>query len=152
MSPRNTSDMIEQYLKKLLEEAGAIEIKRNELSLKFDVVPSQINYVIKTRFNYEQGYEVQSKRGGGGYIRIVKVKVNDACVFLNQLVHYVGNQISEKNAYELIQRLFDDELVSKREANLVLAMISDETFKDFSEPDVARAKVLSSFLKRLAYS
>ncbi|MDR1568298.1 MAG: CtsR family transcriptional regulator, partial [Streptococcaceae bacterium] len=76
MSSKNTSDMIEEYLKRLLEESGMIEIKRNELSLQFDVVPSQINYVIKTRFSLSRGYEVESKRGGGGYIRIVKIKVN----------------------------------------------------------------------------
>jgi transcriptional regulator CtsR len=71
---------------------------------------------------------------------------------LLQLAHYVGDRITEKYAYELIQRLFDDQLISKREANLVLAMINDETLKDFSNPEAARAKVLSAFLKRLAYS
>ncbi|MBS7575955.1 MULTISPECIES: CtsR family transcriptional regulator [unclassified Enterococcus] len=152
MSPRNTSDMIEKYLKELLEDAGVIEIKRNELSIQFDVVPSQINYVIKTRFNIEQGYEVESKRGGGGYIRIVKIKLTDASSFLRQLIHYVGDQISEKNSYELIQRLFDDGIITQREANLVLAMVSESTFKDFSDANKARAKILRAFLERLAYS
>ena len=63
---KNTSDIIEAYLRKLLEEAQVIEIKRADLANQFDVVPSQINYVIKTRFTASKGFDVESKRGGGG--------------------------------------------------------------------------------------
>ena len=64
---RNTSDMIEKYLKELLSQATEIEIRRSEIAASFGVVPSQINYVIKTRFTLPKGFEVESKRGGGGY-------------------------------------------------------------------------------------
>ena len=71
---RNISDIIENYLKKVLElsDTEIIEIKRGEMADKFQCVPSQINYVINTRFTIERGYLVESKRGGGGYIRITK--------------------------------------------------------------------------------
>ena len=69
---RNTSDSIEEYIKELLGQSGTAEIQRSNLADAFQVVPSQINYVIKTRFTESRGYIVESKRGGGGYIRIVK--------------------------------------------------------------------------------
>ena len=74
MSGKNTSDNIEAYIKAILEQAGMVELKRSELADVFQVVPSQINYVIKTRFTESRGYVVESKRGGGGYIRIGKVE------------------------------------------------------------------------------
>ena len=72
----NISDIIEQYLKQVLElsEREIVEIRRSEIADKFQCVPSQINYVINTRFTVERGYLVESKRGGGGFIRIAKVK------------------------------------------------------------------------------
>ena len=68
MQNRNISDIIERYLKSILAEASQVEIKRSEVADQFDCVPSQINYVIKTRFTLQNGYLVESKRGGGGYI------------------------------------------------------------------------------------
>lgn len=72
---RNISDIIENYLKQVLElsESEIVEIKRSEVANKFQCVPSQINYVINTRFTMEKGYMVESKRGGGGYIRISRL-------------------------------------------------------------------------------
>src|SRR5690625_1258113 len=74
MVMRNISDIIEEYLKKKLSDKGknVIEIKRSEIANQFQCVPSQINYVINTRFTIEKGYLVESKRGGGGYIRIIR--------------------------------------------------------------------------------
>ena len=74
MGSKNTSDNIEEYIKNLLAQAGIAELKRSEVADFFQVVPSQINYVIKTRFTESRGYIVESKRGGGGYIRIGKIE------------------------------------------------------------------------------
>ena len=73
------ADEIERYIKKILEAShdGIVELQRNELALQFSCVPSQINYVLSTRFTTEQGYIVESRRGGGGYVRIVKAYVAD---------------------------------------------------------------------------
>ena len=90
---RNTSDSIEEYIKELLGQSGIAEIQRSNLADTFQVVPSQINYVIKTRFTESRGYIVESKRGGGGYIRIVKVRFSDKHHMINDLLQNLGNLI-----------------------------------------------------------
>ncbi|OFI47059.1 CtsR family transcriptional regulator [Floricoccus penangensis] len=148
MSAKNTSDMIEEYLKKLLEATAEIEIKRSELAETFDVVPSQINYVIKTRFTLPRGYEVESKRGGGGYIKIVKIKYSNKHVLLQELNEKIPLLLSEKVAKDIVQFLFEEELISYREGNFVLAMLSDSNF-DSKDSDAFRSAMLKSFLRRL---
>ena len=79
MADENISDLIEHYLKEILAENEQVKIRRSEIAGLFDVVPSQINYVINTRFTIQNGYIVESKRGGGGYIRIEKVHLLPGC-------------------------------------------------------------------------
>jgi len=95
---RNISDIIEGYLKEVieLEGNGLIEIKRSEIADKFQCVPSQINYVINTRFTEERGYQVQSKRGGGGYIRIVRVQITSSADLIDETIQQLGISISLK--------------------------------------------------------
>ena len=69
------SDIIEKFIKDLMEDSNTVQIQRNELASLFDCAPSQINYVLTTRFSREKGYEVQSKKGGGGYVKIDKIKI-----------------------------------------------------------------------------
>ena len=95
MSGKNTSDNIEAYIKAILEQAGMVELKRSELADVFQVVPSQINYVIKTRFTESRGYVVESKRGGGGYIRIGKVEFSDRHQMICELFDRIGEQVSQ---------------------------------------------------------
>ena len=90
MGIKNTSDSIEEYIKTILAQAGMVELKRSELADVFQVVPSQINYVIKTRFTESRGYIVESKRGGGGYIRIGKIEFSDRHQMLSDLLANVG--------------------------------------------------------------
>ena len=96
---RNTSDSIEEYIKELLGQSGIAEIQRSNLADTFQVVPSQINYVIKTRFTESRGYIVESKRGGGGYIRIVKVRFSDKHHRINALLQNLADQLSEQVSY-----------------------------------------------------
>jgi len=105
---RNTSDSIEEYIKELLGQSGIAEIQRSNLADTFQVVPSQINYVIKTRFTESRGYIVESKRGGGGYIRIVKVRFSDKHHMINDLLQNLADQLSEQVFTDLIQLLFDE--------------------------------------------
>ena len=90
---RNISDIIEQYLKQVIDLSNnnVIEIKRNEIADRFECVPSQINYVINTRFTLERGFVVESKRGGGGYIRIIKVKLHDDIDIIDQMLHMIDH-------------------------------------------------------------
>jgi transcriptional regulator of stress and heat shock response len=151
---RNISDIIEQYLKEVLDvsERDAIEIKRSEIADKFQCVPSQINYVINTRFTLEQGYVVESKRGGGGYIRIVKVKIHDRKHLIDQIITLIDNQISQVNAENIILRLVEENIISKREAKIMFSVIDRSVlFITLPERDELRSRLLKSMLTTLKY-
>lgn len=126
MANKNTSDSIEAYIKDLLAQAGMAELKRSELADVFQVVPSQINYVIKTRFTESRGYIVESKRGGGGYIRIGKVQFSDHHQMLQDLAANIGERISQQVFNDILEILCEEELLTKRETQLLFAMTSDE--------------------------
>ncbi|KRN81244.1 CtsR family transcriptional regulator [Ligilactobacillus acidipiscis] len=151
MQNRNISDIIEKYLKSILADSQKIEIKRSEIAEQFDVVPSQINYVIKTRFTIQNGYLVESKRGGGGYIRIAKVNLIDDTDVLDQLIDLIGESITSGKALQIIQSLYEDKFLTQKEANLVLATM-DRTTLDFADKrleNAVRARILVSVLNRL---
>ncbi|GEN35260.1 MULTISPECIES: CtsR family transcriptional regulator [Aneurinibacillus] len=117
---RNISDIIEQHLKKILQQSnGAVEIQRSELADKFQCVPSQINYVISTRFTVEKGYLVESKRGGGGYIRIRKVEIIDNQRFYNMLMETIGESITAAACDNIIERLREERLISLKEMQMM---------------------------------
>ncbi|MFD1318930.1 CtsR family transcriptional regulator [Loigolactobacillus zhaoyuanensis] len=153
MQGRNISDIIEAYLKQILAESERIEIKRSEIAELFNCVPSQINYVIKTRFTIQRGYLVQSKRGGGGYIRIEKVKLLDDRDMLDTMIQLIGEQINQRDALALVQKLYDDQVIERKEANLVLAATSHETLAvaDRNLEEQLRAHILIGILNHLRY-
>ncbi|MGX7199682.1 CtsR family transcriptional regulator [Enterococcus nangangensis] len=151
MSNRNTSDLIEAYLKKILAGNDQVEIRRSEMAELFQCVPSQINYVINTRFTTQQGYQVESKRGGGGYIRIVKLRFSDQRSYLKQLKRAVGKMMTAKEAQLLLQQLYEEQLITKREGNLFLATLSPQVLGIFQEENYLRAHLMQAFLERLSY-
>ena len=138
MANKNTSDSIEAYIKALLAQAGMAELKRSELADVFQVVPSQINYVIKTRFTESRGYIVESKRGGGGYIRIGKVQFSDHHQMLQDLAANIGETIS--------QQVFND-ILQMRETQLLLATTSDEVLGRDSL--ILRATMLKKIIQQV---
>ena len=144
---RNTSDSIEEYIKELLSQSGTAEIQRSNLADTFQVVPSQINYVIKTRFTESRGYIVESKRGGGGYIRIVKVRFSDKHHMINDLLQNLADQLSEQVFTDVIQLLFDEKIITEREGNLILATASDDVLGE--DAAIIRSRILRSLLLRL---
>lgn len=152
---RNISDVIEKYLKEHLRrsEENLIEIKRSELAKRFECVPSQINYVISTRFTTEKGYVVESKRGGGGYIRISRVKVEDHAELIDQLLGLIKEGIDQVAAESIIVRLYEEKVISKREAKLMLSVIDKKTlsFRYAEDRDVVRARLLKAMLQSLRY-
>lgn len=146
---RNISDLIEQYLKQMLDcsNEGAVEIQRNELADKFSCVPSQINYVISTRFTLEKGYMVESKRGGGGYIRIQRVDLPALKTIKFHIEQTVGESVDQAAAEGLIYQLEEADLISKREANLLRAAIHRDTIAVMLPlRDELRARLLRSML------
>ena len=153
MQGQNISDIIERYLKEILADSEEVEIRRSEIADQFDVVPSQINYVIKTRFTIHNGYLVESKRGGGGYIRIEKVKLLDDIDVLDSLIRVVGDSINERDAISILSSLYEDAVLSKREANLLAATIAKSTLNigDRKLEDQIRAKIIIGVLNHLRY-
>ncbi|MBS4224916.1 CtsR family transcriptional regulator [Lederbergia citrea] len=151
---RNISDVIENYLKKVLElsEGEIVEIKRSEVADKFQCVPSQINYVINTRFTIERGYMVESKRGGGGYIRITKVKIHDKAHLIDQLKVLIGRSISQTSAQDVIFRLVEEGVVLEREAKLMLSVIDRSViYIDLPVRDELRARLLKAMIQAIKY-
>lgn len=153
MDKRSISDIIENYLKSILGDDEQIEIRRSEIADHFDVVPSQINYVIKTRFSLQNGYLVESKRGGGGYIRIERVNLLDDVDVLDTLIDAIGESISQNDAYDVIKTLYQEKVISQREGDLMLVALSKQTLScsDVRLENRLRARILVSFLNRLRY-
>ncbi|ENQ3080751.1 CtsR family transcriptional regulator [Bacillus sp. JJ864] len=151
---RNISDIIEQYLKQVIDLSNnsAIEIKRSEIADKFDCVPSQINYVINTRFTLERGFVVESKRGGGGYIRIIKVKLHDDIDIIDQMLQMIQYSIAQSSAENIIRRLAEEGIVTTREAKLMFSVLDRSVLlTDLPLRDELRARMLRAMLRTLKY-
>ncbi|CAI9387321.1 CtsR family transcriptional regulator [Niallia sp. Sow4_A1] len=151
---RNISDIIELYLKEVLEmsEKSLVEIKRSEIADKFECVPSQINYVINTRFTIEKGYVVESKRGGGGFIRIMKVQTHDHAHLIDQLLSLIQSRIPQNSAEDLILRLVEEDVINKREAKIMLSVIDRSVlYLELPYRDELRARLLKAMLTSLKY-
>ncbi|MCG3087869.1 CtsR family transcriptional regulator [Sporosarcina cyprini] len=151
---RNISDVIEGYLKKIIEkgENGVIEIKRSEIAEKFQCVPSQINYVINTRFTVERGYAVESKRGGGGYIRIYRVKTNSHKELIEHILRGLQDGATYTMAEDVIYRLLQEKVISEREARIILAAVDRTTLHyPLPERDIIRGRILQAMLVTLIY-
>ncbi len=145
------SNIIEEWIKEMLQmQDGAVELKRNELASRFHCVPSQINYVISTRFSPERGYLVESRRGGGGYIKIQKV-LPKAGGALMHVVNMIGEHLSERDAQVLVQNCFDYDLITENEAKMMLAALGDRTIPiQQPERDILRARILKNMLLTLS--
>lgn len=110
----NLADMIERYIRAMLESAhqDTLELQRQELARRFDCVPSQINYVLSTRFTADKGYVVESRRGGGGFIRIARVRFSPRGSLVDQLKAYIGDGVTAREAEGLLSRLLEEGLVN----------------------------------------
>lgn len=153
MAGQNISDIIEAYLKQILAEQQQIEINRSEIAAQFNCVPSQINYVIKTRFNQQQGYWVESKRGGGGYIRIEKLQFNDLNHYIDQLLDFVDSRLTEDELQFFLQQLYDHDMITKREAQMVAVLAAHQTLNldHRIAEETLRANLLIGLLNSLRY-
>ena len=141
------SDSIEQFIKELLnEESTEVELKRNELAEYFGCAPSQINYVLSSRFTPEHGFIIESRRGGGGYIRIKKVVLDSSSAIMH-IINSIGEEIDAMSARILIENCFQSGLIDKVSARLMDAAISKNVMH--SLPPEIRASVRASILKEM---
>ncbi|MBQ7868051.1 MAG: CtsR family transcriptional regulator [Clostridia bacterium] len=144
------SDAIEQFIKTLLsQDEHEIELKRNELAEYFGCAPSQINYVLATRFTPEHGYIIESRRGGGGYIRIFRMQQDTSEQLLYILNERIGDMIDPLTASHLIQQLQERDFITAGEAAVMNSALSPQALSVPMPQDMKntlRAKILKSML------
>ena len=134
------SDIIAGFINDLLsEEDGTAEVQRADLANRFNCVPSQINYVISTRFSPEHGYIVESRRGGGGYIRITRVRT-DPKMLVMHTVNSVGDRIGEKSVAALVSNLMENKAINTTEARMILSATGSRALLPISQDDRDRAR------------
>ena len=146
----NISDLIESFLMDLFGEESSIFISRNELAQYFNCAPSQINYVLSTRFTVDKGFAVESRRGGGGYVTLVRL--NDEDSYITELVrHSIGDRISYQRVCQILDRLEADDIISQREKQIAKSMTSDKAILSYDKlsKEVVRAGIFKSFLTLL---
>lgn len=148
---RPVSDAIERFIKALLEDQDQqIELRRNELAEYFRCAPSQINYVLATRFTQDHGYIVESRRGGGGYIRVIRLQHQGDDYLMHLLRERIGNTLSAAEAEAIITGILERGLASQREAALMRAAVSTSALSfPANIQDVLRAKVLRGMIQQL---
>ena len=140
------TDLIEEFIKDLFDGNDSVEIQRNELANHFHCVPSQINYVISTRFKPSQGYYVESKRGGGGNIKIKKVNTTKSD-YIMHIINNIGKTLTSNDVDILISDFLTYKIVSKSEAKLLKVATSDNVLKlDASIRDEVRARIFKNML------
>lgn len=141
------SDKIEAFIAELMknEPQEWLELRRNELASIFGCVPSQINYVISTRFNPEHGYVVESRRGGGGYLRIKRIKYEDGIIM--QTIKNTGESLDEKTVRARLSNLLNTQAIDSRSASLIMSAVSDSSL-DIEQParDIIRARIFKNML------
>lgn len=143
------SDIIEEFIKDLFDENEKIEIQRNELAEHFNCVPSQINYVISTRFKPSQGYYVESRRGGGGHITIRRVN-NTKEDYLMHIIRNIGDTITSSEVDIILSDFLTYGIVNEKEAKLLKVAASDNVLQLPKETkDSLRARILKNMLINL---
>lgn len=143
------SDLIASFLQESLEAAedGVLEVQRNDLAQRFNCVPSQINYVMSTRFSPERGYIVESRRGGNGYIRITRVQV-DRQTLMMHVINTLGSRVDLPSARAILSNLVHTGALSEEIARVLLAAVSDKALASVPREyrDTIRADIMKQVL------
>ncbi len=141
------SDSVANYILQLLNETnGIVEIQRNELASFLGCVPSQINYVLTSRFTPEQGYLVESRRGGGGYIRISRLQVSKPDMIMH-IVNAIGGSLDAGTARAMTENMLQSGILSQNAAELLHAAVSENTLS--AVPKEFREKLRASIYKNM---
>lgn len=142
------SDIIAQFINDMIEDKKDKEviIQRNELADKFNCAPSQINYVLTTRFTSEKGYMIESRRGGGGYIIIKRIEYNNKEKQVEAINKAVGESLTYSAALLLLEHLYETNLITKRELEIVKISINDRTLSNAEDKNKLRAEILKGII------
>ena len=142
------SDIIAQFINDMIEDKKDKEviIQRNELADKFNCAPSQINYVLTTRFTSENGYMIESRRGGGGYIIIKRIEYNNKEKQVEAINKAIGESLTYSAALLLLEHLYETNLITKRELEIVKISINDRTLSNAEDKNKLRAEILKGII------
>ena len=142
------SDLIASFLQESLEEAenGVLEVQRSDLAQRFNCVPSQINYVMSTRFSPERGYIVESRRGGNGYIRITRVRV-DRQTLMMHVINSLGDSVDLPSARAILSNLVTSGALEENLGRTILASVGDKALA--AVPRQTRDRVRADILKQV---
>lgn len=147
-----TSDLIAEFILSAIErsDTGFAELQRSALAERFSCVPSQINYVISTRFSPERGFVVESRRGGGGYIRIARVR-SDPRELVMHTVNSIGAQLDKATAAAFVSNIYETGMIDKQTARLLLSAVGDNALRPVApgDRDTLRASILKYMLVTL---
>ena len=142
------SDLVAQTILEMLDsQNGNAEIQRNELATNLGCVPSQINYVITSRFTPEQGYVVESRRGGGGYILITRIKTYDKTMVMH-VVNSIGDSLDKMTAEVMLKNLYREQIIDRKTANVIAVALSDRALRNAPQSirDNLRADIFKNML------
>jgi transcriptional repressor, ctsR len=141
------SDLIEQYILDFFKENEMVELKRSELANKFNCVPSQINYVISTRFIPELGFYVESRRGGGGYIKICRTNLNRSD-YISDIIDKISQNLSQTTLDVYLNDFVRYNILNKKTANIVRVALSDKSLAkvDKYDRDLVRSDMLKNII------
>lgn len=142
------SDIIAGFISDLIEDEQNKEvvIQRNELADKFNCAPSQINYVLTTRFTVEKGYVIESRRGGGGYIIIKRIEYNNKEKQLDAINTAIGNNLTYSSALLLLEHLHETGIITKKELEIIKISINDRTLISAEDKNKVRADILKGII------
>lgn len=142
------TDIIEKFIKEMIKEdnENRVLIQRNELADQFRCAPSQINYVLSTRFTYEKGYVIESRRGGGGYICIKRIEHKCPIGRKKLLDESIGDSITYHNTVALLDNLLETEAINKKEYDIIKISINDKTLKEVENKNRVRADILKAMV------
>ena len=143
----NVSDIIEEFILSTMGNSDDINLSRNELAGFFNCAPSQINYVLTTRFNLNRGYVIQSQRGGGGFIKIVKLKNFDNNYVYKIIDETLNKEISYKDALYVLEDLANKSFITLEQATTISYALTDKALSNpIKIEGTLRANILKSFL------
>ena len=150
MSTNKTmSDIIEEFIMSSLDDDDFIELSRNDLAKFFSCVPSQINYVLNTRFTVNRGFVVESQRGGGGYIKLMRVQDNDNN-FLKNALEICNSPINIIQSQQLIKNFIERNLISAKEAEIIKSAISGKALNNpINMENILRANIMKQIILAL---
>lgn len=149
------AEQIENYIKRLLalSQDNSVELRRAELAEMFMCVPSQINYVLSTRFNNEAGYYVETRRGGSGYVRIIRTGLSDSGDLTRLLAEAKDKPIARKAADNLMLRLRSEDILTEREAAILRSMLAGDALRLAGDSeDLLRGRLVRLLLMNLIRS